>query len=271
MYTAGLPTAVAERFAEDVAQTAGRLAGEFGGVEDMAVCLASPEVEIDVGDLVPFGRRLHSAVFGPEGVLLIRTIQIGFVDDAIAYGLAELAAWRTATELGLEDGYPEPLASTIANWYLARANKRLDRFHAVLLVSLFLDDPNPERRTLADATDWTAGSQQNPLLFDPQFIESPMADFIEFAVTQRGIGVLRQPEQSVWGPLENEWRIAMRDELLGDAKGSNGWPWGAAIVSVFLVLAAAMGWGRRREKKRAAGRRSAVAPPETDLFESRFS
>lgn len=265
--TAGMSAEMAARYGRDAERVANRIQAELGGLEDTAMCLTVPEITLDVGDLVAPGQRLHVAVFGEEKVFALSAVEIRMVDDAIAFGLPHIALWHLAEELGLADGYPEPLASTISHWYLARDNERLERYHAELVVQLFLDDPNPDQRTAADATPWVAATREDPFTFDPQFVASPMGDLVEYAVDNRGVGVLRDPVQQTWGTLENEWRTAMKVELLDGRSGSWGAEWGVAIIVFFVSLAILLAWLKRRQNKRAATRRP-TPPADESLFVS---
>lgn len=267
MATAGMPPAMAERFAADVETIANQIQGEIGGLSGTAVCLSTPEVNIDAGDLVPRGQQLHAVAFGAAQLFAISAVEIRLVDDAIAFGLPHIALHQVANELGLPAGYPQPLASTIGHWYLARVNGRAARYHNELVVALFLDDPNPQERTAADATRWVDGGTVDPLLFDPKSVASQMGDFIEYAVDTRGVEVMRDPTQETWGELENEWRVAMRDELLEGRQGSYGAEWGVVIFVAFVALAIALALQRRRQKRRAAVRRP-TPPPDENLFAS---
>jgi hypothetical protein len=258
---------MAERFATDVETIAGAIQGEIGGLLGTAVCLATPEVNLDAGDLVAPGQRLHAVAFGAERLFAISAVEIRMVEDALAFGLPHIALHQVGNELGSVAGYPEPLASTIAHWYLARFNGRLERYHSELVVELFLDDPNPQERTAADATRWVDGTTDDPLLFDPQFVASQMGDLVDYAVNARGVEVLLEPTQETWGELENEWRVALRDELLEGRRGSWGAEWGVAIVVGFVMLAIALALQRRWEKRRAAVRRP-TPPPDENLFPS---
>lgn len=265
--TSGMAVETAARFAADVERISARVQSEIGGLEGVAVCLTVPAVSLDVGDLVVEGQRLHAAAFGEEKVFVLSAVEIRSIDDAIAFGLPHIALWEIAAQLDYPGGYPEPLGSTIAHWYLAREIDRAERYHGELVVGLFLDDPNPERRTADDATRWLGAPKEDPFLFDPQIVESPMGDFIEYAVNARGVEVLRDLRQETWGPLENEWRVTLRDELLAGRTGSYGAEWGAAIVVVFLVLTVLVAWGKRRQNKREATRRP-TPPADESLFPS---
>jgi hypothetical protein len=268
--TTGMTPEMSARFAGDVERIADRIHGEVGGLDDVAACLATPDVTLDMGDLVSQGQRLHVAAFGEEKLLALSAVEIRLVDDAIAFGLPHIALYQTAQELGLDGDYPEPLASTIGHWYLARDNGRLERYHNELVVALFLDDPNPDQRTDDEATQWVSIAGEEPFLFDPQFVASQMGDFIDYAVGARGIDVVRDPTQTTWGPLENEWRVAMRDELLEGRQGSYGAEWGVAIVVVVVAIAILLALQKRRQKKRLAKRRP-TPPADESLFESSHS
>lgn len=267
--TTGMSIEMANRYAADAERVANLLDSEIGGLEGTVLCLTVPDVRLDLGDLIAEGQRLHVGVFGQEKLFVLSAVEIRMVDDAIAYGLPFIALWNLGTELGLDQGYPDPLATTIAHWYLARDNDRLERYHAQLVVQLFLDDPNPADRTVAESTPWTAGSQQDPYFFDPQFVASPMGTFIDYAVATRGVEVLRDPSQETWAPLEIEWRVALRDELLAGREGSWGAEWGAALIIGFVLLAILLAWLRRRQKRRAAQRRP-TPPADESLFVSQI-
>ena len=265
--TSGMSAEMAARYARDAERVANMIEAELGGLEGSAMCLTIPGAQLDVGDLVPEGQRLHVAVFGEERLFALSAVEIRMVDDAIAFGLPHLALWQLADELGLPEGYPEPLGSTISHWYLARDNDRMERYHSELVVQLFLDDPNPDQRTAAEATPWVAGARPDPFTFDPQFVGSPMGDLISFAVESRGIDILRDPVQQTWAEIEIEWRVAMKVELLSGREGSWGAEWGAAIIVFFVLLAILLALLKRRQKRRAAARRP-TPPADETLFES---
>jgi hypothetical protein len=129
---------------------------------------------------------------------------------------------------------------------------------------MFLDDPNPESRTLDDAAAWVIDSKGDPFFFDPQFVASQMGVFIDYAVSVEGSEVIRDPSQETWGALENQWRISLRDEL---PRGSFGVWWGVAIVVVFLLLAVLLALAKRRQNKRKA-QRLPTPPTDESLFTS---
>ncbi len=262
--TAGMTDAMSLRFAGDVTRMANLIQTELGGLDGAAVCLATPELAPVFSDLVAPGQRLHVGVFAEEKIMALSAVETRSIDDAIAFGLPHLALWQVAEELGLPNGYPEPLGSTIAHWYLARDTDRLAQFRSQLVVTIYLDDPNPEERTLEDAALWVGDVKEDPYLFDPQFVGSQMGVFVDFAVAEEGTGVLRATDQATWAGLENRWRISIRDEF---PRGNFGVWIGVAIFVGFIVLAALLAYGRRRQKRKAAQRRP-TPPVDESLFES---
>ena len=262
MATAGINQATADRFAIDVGRVATLVQTELGGLEGSAVCLATAEQADAFSQYAAPGQRLHVAAFGEEKVLALAAVETRMIDDAIAFGIPHIALWSVGEELELENGYPDPLGSTIAHWYLARENGRLDRYRSELIITLFLDDPNPEERTAADAVQWVSDQKSEPFLFDPQFIGSQMGVFVDFAVSEEGLDILRETDQATWADLEKRWRIWIRDQY---PRGNYGVWWGVGIFVFFIVLAIALALLRRREKRLAAVKRP-TPPPDEKLF-----
>ncbi len=262
--TAGMTDAMSLRLAADVNRVASLIEAELGGLDGAAICLATPELAPVFSDLVAPGQRLHVGVFAEEKIMALSAVETRTIDDAIAFGLPHIAIWHVADELGLPDGYPEPLGSTIAHWYLARDTARLEQFRSQLVVAIYLDDPNPEERTLEDAALWVGDVKEDPYFFDPQFVGSQMGVFIDYAVAEEGTEVLRAVDQATWAGLENRWRISIRDEF---PRGNFGVWIGVGIFVGFIVLAGLLAWGRRRQKRKAAQRRP-TPPADEGLFES---
>ncbi len=262
--TAGMNEATSLRFASDVDRVAAMVQAEVGGLDGAVACLTTPEIAPAFNELVAPGQRLHVAIFAEDKMFVLSAVETRMIDDAIAFGIPHIGLWHLADELGLDEGYPEPLGSTIAHWYLARDTDRLARYRTELIVPLYLDDPNPEERTLDDASMWVGDMKPDPFLFDPQFIGSQMGVFIDYAVAQEGPEVLRAVEQDVWGGLENRWRVSIRDEF---PRGNFGVWWGVGIVVFFTSLAIFLALDRRRRKKKAARRRP-TPPVDESLFVS---
>ena len=249
--TAGMSDAMSERFVADVARVSNLVQSELGGLEGAAICLATAELASNFSDLVAPGQRLHVGVFAEEKILVLSAVEIRMIDDAIAYGIPQIALWQVAEELGQEAGYPEPLGSTIAHWYLARDIDRLAQYRSELVVVLYLDDPNPEERTPEEAIVWVGETREEPYFFDPQFIGSQMGVFIDFAVAEEGTDILRSIDQATWADLEKRWRVSIRDEF---PRGSFGLWWGVGIVVFFILLAVFLALSKRRQKRKAAQR-----------------
>ncbi len=278
--TAGLNDATSERFAEDVGSVATQVQGDIGGLDGAAVCLAAPELAGAFSDFAPFGQRLHAAAFGEDRTLLIAAVEPRMVDDAIAFGIPQVALWQLSQDLGLDDGYPEPLGTTIAHWYLATYTDRLALYESLITVEVYLDDPQPEDRTPDEAISWVGGSTRDPLVFDPARLDTQtgafsnvatlagggpqMSVFIDFVVEEEGPETLQAIDQATWADLEKRWRIAIRDEF---PRGNFGVHWGWAIVIGFTSLAALLAWLRRLEKRRLAQRRP-TPPPDESLYVS---
>lgn len=260
--TVGISPGTAERFAADVDRIAGMVDAELGGMQGSAVCIASPELADAFDEYAVPGQRLHAGVFAEEQILVISAVELRMTDDAVAFGIPQLALWQLGVQLGIDQGYPDPLGTTIAHWYLARDTGRLDRYRSELTIALFLDDPNPEERTADDAAPWVGERRPDPSFFDPQFLGSQMGVFIDWAVAEEGVSVLRETDQATWANLEKRWRIWIRDHY---PRGSFGLWWGVGIVIFFIMLAGVLAWLKRREKQQAAMRRP-TPPPDETLF-----
>jgi hypothetical protein len=260
--TAGMTPGTAERFAADIDRVALMVEAELGGLEGSTVCIASPDLADAFDEYVAAGQRLHAGVFAEEQILVMSAVELRMIDDGIAFGVPQLALWKLGEELGIDEGYPDPLGATIAHWYLARDTGRLDRYRSELSVALFLDDPNPEERTTDDAAVWVGERKPDPSFFDPQFLGSQMGAFIDWAVDEEGVAILHETDQVTWANLENRWRVQIRDQY---PRGSFGLWWGVAIVVIFILLAAALAWLRWREKRMLAIRRP-TPPPDETLF-----
>ncbi len=265
--TAGMTPEMAARFAADVERNANLVQSELGGLDGGVACLAVAELAPAFSAYAAPGQRLHVGVFGEDKMLVLAAVEIRTVDDAIAFGLPHIALWQLAADLGIEGGYPEPLGSTIAHWYMARAAGLMEQYRNELVVAMFLDDPNPELRTADDATEWVVDTKPDPYFFDPQFVASNMGLFIDHAIETEGLAILRDPTQETWAGVENRWRIALREEL---PQGSFGAEWGVALVVTFLLLTVLLAWGKRRQKKREAQRRP-TPPADETLFDSKHA
>jgi plastocyanin len=261
--TVDVASAVAARFGADAAEVAALLSADLAALEPIELCLFGPDIKLDGAGIVPSGQRIQAAALGPESLVVVSTLELKRVKPAIAYGLAYAALWDEAQSLELS-GYPQPLADAVAQWYMARAMGNLEAHHSTMLRANFLQDPSGTR----PASDWTAaGDQDRVFAWNPEFVESPAGDLVNFAVETHGAAVLSDPSSETWATLETEYRAALHEELFGDVGGSFGWPWGLTIVVVILVLAVVLSSYEWRRKRRARQQRPVSEPPIEGLFE----
>lgn len=249
-FAAELPPGIAARFVEDAFEVAALLRSDLGAVPDMTLCLFGSDVALDGSDLrdmglLPPGQRLHAAMFAPEAQLFVDTQQFNQVPDAIALGLTHIALWHLAAAAG-DSGYPEPLAGAIAQWYAARRNDRLATHRATMRVATFYADPSGT----AEASDWLTGSQDPIRVWNPEYQASPIGSFVEDAVAQRGVAMLRQPDPDEWAAADLAWRAALRWELLQGADESRDWVGGMLIASGAVIAAIGLAlWGRHQKRR----------------------
>lgn len=246
-FRASVDESVAHRFAESATAAASMLAADLGEFPPTVLCVFGSDITLDAASLVdagllPSGQRLHAAAFIDEALLFVDTQQFRLVDDAIVLGLANIALWHSSGS----DGYPEPLAGAVAQWYVARMADSLEQHHSTMRVFNFFNDPSGN----APPTDWFAGSQEPVAVWNPEFQESPIADFVESAVADSGTSIIVDPEPAVWEAADVAWRAGLRAELLQGAEGSRDWVGGVAIAVLVVVLAVATAWWGRRLSKR---------------------
>jgi len=250
VYAAELESAVAVRFSDHAFEVASLLRSDLGAFPDTTLCLFGADVALDGSalqdaGLLPPGQRLHAARFADDALLFVDTQQARLVADAIALGFTHIALWQVASDAGAT-GYPEPLASAIAQWYAARLNGSLAAHRSTMRLAVFYSDP----RGNAPASDWFAGAQEAMSVWNPEYQESPIGALVEDAVSQHGTSVLQEPQPEVWAAAELAWRAALRDELLQGADESRDWVGGVLIAGG--ALAAAIGlalWGRRQRRR----------------------
>ncbi len=234
------------------------LEDDFGPLPALDLCIFGPDVRLDPTDLAPPGQLLHAAVFNESGTIYISALQPRFFIGNQAFALAYAAMWNVAMEEG-QTGYPEPLATTVGQWYLARVTDKLELHHSQMRGGAFFRDPSGEG---IDALAWAADRQPAIYVWNPQFQESPLSDFIAYAVATHGPDVLRDLDGERWADIEASWAAALRDEALGGSSSGNAWMVGLAIVIGSVALAIAVAWLARRGRIRAAAEAKARAAEE---------
>lgn len=245
-YQAALSQEIGERFAATAADAASVIKADIGVFPDTTLCVFGGSTTLNSEGLLPEGQRLHAATFAADAVLVVDAQQARLVDDAITFGMAHIGLWHLAAEQG-DSGYPEPLAGAIKQWYVSRASGNLEQHHSVMRVSNFFNDPEGD----ASAADWFADSQVPIIVWNPEYQESPIGDFVEDAVARNGTQMLRQPEKAEWAAAELVWRSALREELLQGADESREWIGGVllAVGAVLGALGLAL-WSRHQNRRK---------------------
>ena len=263
-FRASLDEGVAARFGDDAEATAQRLVEDLGSFPPSTLCVFGSDTALDGSGLeeeglLPPGQRLHAASFREEAVLFVDAQQFRLVPEAIALGLAETALWH----LSGSEGYPEPLAGAIAQWYAARQSGKLEQHHSTMRVATFFNDPTGT----APPTPWLAGAQEPVAVWNPEFQESPISDFIEHAVAANGPSILVDPQPDAWAAADIAWKADLRDELLQGADRSREWVGGVVIATLVVVAAIAMAWWGRRVARRKQEAIADIAVVDGDFFD----
>ena len=247
-YHAGMQVAEAERYARTARQVGEWVSQDFGSFPGATLCVYAAEVELEPSRLVeaghhPRGQRIHAVRYLDSKLVYVDAQQPQLVEDAVALGVAHIAMWHEGGGIG----YPEPLAGAISQWYVARRNGKLPVHHTNMRLALFFSNPRNDQA----AFDWFLGDQEPTVAWNPQFQESPIGDFIEYAVNTFGPEILSDPTPTEWTTAEESWRQALREELLQGRGETRGWIGGVAIAVGVVLAALGMAiWGRIRNKRK---------------------
>lgn len=248
--TSDLTVPLADRYAADLAPVAEAMQMHLGGLDGVEVCLFPNALPLDSVALGwPVGQRLRAASFVEERAVVLSAQQPRLVQPAGILGLAHQAQWETS------DGtYPATFGAAVGHWYASGEAGRLERDHAALRYARIIG-------SLSEPVPWADGSLEAVRLWDPQFQDSAIGDFVEYAVGQVGTEIIADPDPAVLARLDEEWRQLLLNEARGSDKPSSEWITGVIIVvgSVLLALSLpAIGWWRSRRPKTPPG-----DPPET--------
>lgn len=264
-FRAALDEDIAARFADDAQATAELLAEDFGSFPPTTLCVfgsatALDGTELEEQGLLPPGQRLHAAAFRADAILFVDAQQFRLVPDAIALGVAEIALWHASAG----EGYPEPLAGAVAQWYVARQDPhQTEQNHATMRVFNFFNDPGGN----APPTQWLATVQEPISVWNPEFQASPISDFVESAVADNGVSILVDPDPDELAAADVAWRTGLREELLQGADRSREWVGGVLIAVLVVVAGIAMAWWGRRLNKRKQRPVGEIAVVEGDFFD----
>jgi len=252
VYAAGVNDAMSERFGNEAALASGWITDDIGPFEAV-VCLVGEDAAF-IGDQFAAGSvGFHARSDLQERYVMVETQRPGFVGPAVAYALAHQALWQNNGN----EAFPEPIASVIAQWYRARFLDRLEVYHHEVMMENFFD---------TDAViDWTEGSQEAMQSWIPEDNFRPVGDFVEFAVGDRGTGIILETDGSVWTEIEGEWRAALRADLTGRDTPTTDWLLGVGIAILILIAAIiAIGVGIYSKHRKKA--RALTAPPVPGFF-----
>ncbi len=239
-----MPAGHAKRYAGEIDGAVAQIEGHFGPLE-ATVCLFDPKSGFDQSRFVSGSDRLHAMLLPEDDLLVLSTENIGLTGSAGAFGLAHLAMWQYSGGAG----YPEPQASTIAQYFRSEVRDRGIYDHAEAKAANFF---GPDV-----VTPWSAGIQANPFMWDPgrgrkggfgsgydpvaaasAASSTHMADLVRFGFTEEGEGFIMNTDPAMWTDLEARWRTALTVELMGSEEPTRTWMGGLAIAIGILVVAA---------------------------------
>gem|GEM_PF-2524676 len=258
VYAAGVPEGHAERFVREITGAVDEIVDHYGELT-ATVCLFENDSGFDRTRFVSGSDRLHAILFPDDDLLVLSTENVGLTGEAAAYGLAQLAMWQYSDGAG----FPEPQASTLAQYFRSEVRDREVYDHAEAKASNFF---GPDV-----VTPWSTAVQANPLIWDPSVGRSSfggkkgpaadaqsaasthMADLVRYGMRTIGDDVFTNTDPVMWTELEAEWRNALTVELMGTDQPTTGWRPGLAVavgIVVGALLAFTLGYISKRRGKR---------------------
>jgi hypothetical protein len=271
VYAAGVPEGHAERYEREIGGAVGQIADRYGRF-DATVCLFDPDSGFDTSRFVSGSDRLHAMLFPDDALLLLSTENVGLTGEAAAFGLAHLAMWQYSDGTG----FPEPQASTLAQYFRSEVRGREIYDHAEAKASNFF---GPDV-----VTPWSAGVQANPMVWDPgvghasfggkkgpaadalSAASTHMADLVRYGMRTIGDEVFTNTDPLMWTELEAAWRNDLTIELMGTDQPTTGWRPGLA-VAVGIVVGALLAFTLGFISKRRGRRRPETPDPIPGFFD----
>ena len=224
------------------------------------MCVVGTDSRFDPDPYIERTKRFHAVLDHENDVLVLSAASPGNIQRAAAFGVPHLALWN----LSGGAGWPEPLASTIGQWYRAIALDRMAQYRVQSTGADFSVDPITGEGNfgLDFSTDpriaWTEFTQPALRAWDPSRNDAPIGYFIEYTVATEGVEVLSETDSAVWEAREALWRESLVADLTGRTEPTTGWISGITLAGVVLVLAVVIAIGgfvmkRRRERRRPTG------------------
>lgn len=273
VYATGVPAGHAERYAGEINGSVAQINEHFGSF-DATVCLFDPNSGFDQSRFVSGSDRLHAILLPDDGMLVLSTENVGLTGSAVAFGLAHLAMWQYSDGAG----FPEPQATTIAQYFRSEVRNRAIYDHAEAKSANFFGP--------GVVTPWSATTQQSPLKWDPSrgratgfgggydpvatasaASSTHMADLVRFGFAEEVDGFITNPDAAMWADLEAGWRRSLTIELMGTEEPTRTWMGGLAIaIGTVIVALIAIALGLI-SKRRGRGRPD-TEDPIPGFFES---
>jgi hypothetical protein len=260
VYAAGVPEGHARRYAKEISGAVIQIEDKYGSF-DGTVCLFDPHSGFDTSRFVGPSQRLHALLFTDQAVMVLSTENVGLTGSAATAGLAHMAMWQQSGGAG----FPEPQASTLAQYFRSEVRNRAIYDHSEAKASNFFG-PDVE-------TPWSSSVQARRIEWNPgvgrsSFGRAPkgpasdasspasthMADLVRFSMAETGDEIFTTTDPAVWTDLEQRWRRSLTVELMGTDQPTTGWRSGLAIalgIVLIAIIAVTLGFiSKRRGRKR---------------------
>ncbi len=250
-----VPAGRMERFSAEIERTAAAVTSDLGGLTDSTVCIVGGDSTFDDSRYTAPTLRFHAAIDSPNNVIVISAASPGAVLPASAFAIPHLALWN----LSDGEGWPEPIASTIAQWYRAIALDRMAQYRVESTGADFSVDPLTGEGNFGldfstDARiDWLASSQVAVRAWDPSRNEAAIGYFIEYTAAENGVASITSQDAAEWSAREEAWRSSLVTDMTGRTEPTTGWISGITIAAVAVIVTIVLAVGgfitKRRSKR----------------------